>query len=589
LATNRFMAAGDKEGWYTFAWQASEELFEPTNSLFKWMVSAGLFSVVLITLLGSYASGRITNPIRKLQAAAGQVGSGEDVVEVSVESRDEIGELATSFNQMSRDLKKSRQSDQDHMKQLETALGNLGLANQQLKSEIDERLQIEARLAKEKKMAQTYLDNVVDGVITIDTKGIIETFSPAAENIFGYSKAEILGLNISELMPEPYRSEHDAYMKSYLQSGKAKVIGIGREVVGLRKDGKTIPIDLAINEVDFEDGKRFIGVIRDITERKQVEAKLTGFGRILEQSTDEIYIFDAESLKYIQTNHGAVENLGYSSEELLEMTPLDIKPEYTMENFSRLIAPLQAGVKGVVNFETVHKRKNGSLYPVEVRLQYIKTEVQPVFVAIVQDITERIRAQRELEHYAAKLENMVDARTDELNKALDEIKGAKEHLDAIIMSVGDGLMVVESNGRVGILNAAAKKMLNIKSKDVAGQPFGKVFENDILKSELRRLLGEKNMRGKFDIEMPGKLNENPRVIRVRATGFLEERGEPGAFILTMTDVTREQEIDRMKTEFISTAAHELRTPLTSIRGYSELLAERGTVDSEKNRAVCPPD
>jgi PAS domain S-box-containing protein len=114
----------------------------------------------------------------------------------------------------------------------------------------------------------------VDGIITIDERGIVESFNPAAQRLFGYRADEVIGRNVSMLMPEPYQSEHDGYIHSYLRTGRAKIIGIGREVWGLRKDGRVFPMDLAVSEVRIGDRRAFTGIVRDLTERKRMEREL---------------------------------------------------------------------------------------------------------------------------------------------------------------------------------------------------------------------------------------------------------------------------------------------------------------------------
>ena len=118
------------------------------------------------------------------------------------------------------------------------------------------------------------LNSVVDGIISIDEKDIISVFNPAAEKIFGYSKDEVIGKTLNMLMPSSDAKKHDGYMAAYSKTGQAKIIGIGRVVEGMRKDGTIFPMDIAINELEI-DGKRvFTGIVRDITERKKEEQEL---------------------------------------------------------------------------------------------------------------------------------------------------------------------------------------------------------------------------------------------------------------------------------------------------------------------------
>ena len=154
--------------------------------------------------------------------------------------------------------------------------------------------------------------------------------------------------------------------------------------------------------------------------RKQEELT-TRFGRILDNSSNEIYVFDASTLHFIQVNSGARENLGYSMDELTHMTPLSFKPEYTLETFEKLIEPLRSGKKSVIGFETVHKRKDGMLYPVEVKLQLMHKETPPVFIAVIQDITMRKQTEEKLGQYRDHLEELVEERTQELEKSQEQL------------------------------------------------------------------------------------------------------------------------------------------------------------------------
>ena len=128
-----------------------------------------------------------------------------------------------------------------------------------------------ASLISSEKSLQATVENMADGLITIDSKGSIQSFNSAAEGIFGYSQTQVIGENVSMLMPEPFKSKHDSYLTKYSETGKKNIIGIGREVKGLKSDGTLIFIELSVSEITIDDQAIFIGIIRDITEHKKLE------------------------------------------------------------------------------------------------------------------------------------------------------------------------------------------------------------------------------------------------------------------------------------------------------------------------------
>lgn len=152
-----------------------------------------------------------------------------------------------------------------------------------------------------------------------------------------------------------------------------------------------------------------VGTVQDVTERVELEAQQARSARLLDELRSEIYVFNAETLRFTEANAGAVRNLGYSFDELSELTPLDVKPELTAASFAALIAPLRDGRRDQVAFETIHRRKDGSTYPVEVRIHFLASEVPPAFVAVVQDITERVAADAERNRLVSAIEQTADS------------------------------------------------------------------------------------------------------------------------------------------------------------------------------------
>jgi two-component system sensor kinase FixL len=128
--------------------------------------------------------------------------------------------------------------------------------------------------AAESALLRSILDTLPDAMVVIDQHGIVQLFSRAAERLFGYTAAEICGRSVNVLMPSPYREQHDSYIQRYLSTGERRIIGIGRVVVGLRKNGTTFPMELSVGEVRHGEQRLFTGFIRDITERQQTQARL---------------------------------------------------------------------------------------------------------------------------------------------------------------------------------------------------------------------------------------------------------------------------------------------------------------------------
>lgn len=131
-------------------------------------------------------------------------------------------------------------------------------------------------------------ETVIDGILTINEQGIVDSMNPAAARLFGYSEKEVIGNNVSMLMPEPYRGEHDGYLTRYLSTKVPHIIGIGREVEGLRKDGSIFPLRLAVSEVELGERRVFTGIIHDLTDVHEANEKITSLNQKLEAQNEEL-------------------------------------------------------------------------------------------------------------------------------------------------------------------------------------------------------------------------------------------------------------------------------------------------------------
>jgi two-component system, LuxR family, sensor kinase FixL len=140
--------------------------------------------------------------------------------------------------------------------------------------DLSRRVELENQLRASEARWRAIVESAVDGIIVIDSHGRIDAFNPAAERLFGYTEPQVLGHNVDILMPSPYREEHDGYLSRYMATGRAKIIGIGREVTGRRQDGTTFPLHLSVGEISIAGDRKFTGILHDLSARVRVEEQL---------------------------------------------------------------------------------------------------------------------------------------------------------------------------------------------------------------------------------------------------------------------------------------------------------------------------
>lgn len=175
------------------------------------------------------------------------------------------------------------------------ALGVVGLLFAMLfrgtRREMRERHKMEQDLRLSEERLRAIFDTAVEGIIVIGERGLVDRFNPAAERIFGYTADEVVGRNVSMLMPSPHREKHDGYLANYLRTGQKKIIGIGLEVQGQRRDGTTFPMDLSVAEIRLGERRMFTGIVRDVTERKRAQEQQAQLMHELEGANEELRNF----------------------------------------------------------------------------------------------------------------------------------------------------------------------------------------------------------------------------------------------------------------------------------------------------------
>jgi len=266
--------------------------------------------------------------------------------------------------------------------------------------DISERMRAEQEARRTQHFLNAVVENLPNMLFVKDARDLrFVRFNKAAEDLLGYPRAELLGKNDYDFFPKVEADFFTTMDREVLNTGE--LMDIPLESVQTRHRGERWLHTRKIPILDESGRPQYLlGISEDITERKQTEDQAARLGRILERSSNEIYVFDATTLKFTQVNDGARKNLGYTIDELHGLTPVDLKPAFTPEQFRELIEPLRCGDEETLSFETEHKRKDGSRYPVEVRLQFSSVEIPPVFVAVISDITERKQAQERLNYLA---------------------------------------------------------------------------------------------------------------------------------------------------------------------------------------------
>ncbi|MEW6739883.1 MAG: PAS domain-containing hybrid sensor histidine kinase/response regulator [Nitrospirota bacterium] len=302
-------------------------------------------------------------------------------------------------------------------------------------------------------------------------------------------------------------------------------------------DGRTVRLEIAM----------------DITKRKQSEAERNRLLNVLEASLNEIYMFDPDTLRFKYVNAGAVRNLGYSMDELKEMTPLDLKPEFNEGSFRDLIAPLLKYEKEKVIFQTVHRRADGSLYPVDVHLQRIGYDGEKVFLAVILDITER--------------------------------KKTEEFMRGILESVGEGFLVIDPAYRIILANKSYCERTKMSLEEIKGRCCYEVshridkpcFEaGETCAPRHTFETGEACTALHTHYDRDG----NPIYVETRSFPMNDALGNVIAVIEIVDDITEKKRLEdqlreSQKMEAIGKLAggiaHDFNNILTAIMGYGSLL------------------
>lgn len=304
------------------------------------------------------------------------------------------------------------------------------------------------------------VDSAADAIVTADHDGSIVTWNPAAERLFGYTRDAIVGEKLSRLVPERFRSAHEAGLQRVVDTGRTKIIGHTVEVYGLHSDGHEFPIELSLATWVDEERRYFSGIIRDRSERAEMTAALTASERrmeaILESANDAIVSIDTDGL-VVLWNPGAVELFGYSKEEMIGQPVSVVVPERFRDQHIEGVARVSRGGQHHVIGQTVELaglHRSGREFPIELSLATWETGDDRYYSGIIRDITDRKVAED-----AVKVANRT---LNEKNEQLEALSGKLAKY--LSRQVYDSIFT----GRTDVKVESYRKELTVFFSDIQG-------------------------------------------------------------------------------------------------------------------------
>jgi PAS domain S-box-containing protein len=434
-----------------------------------------------------------------------------------------------------------------------------------------------------------------------DMDGNTVYVNQAFANLTGHSKEEIYKLTYWDITPKKYEKEEQVQLESL---SKTKSYG-PYEKEYVHKNGSLIPVLLNGKIVNISGVDYIWSSVEDISFSKTIETKtdLESKSRLIEDSQNEIFIFDFHSLKFLYVNEAARSNIGYSEEELLAMEPVNIKPNISSEVFNDMIKPLISREKDKLNFETVHQRKDGTIYNVDIRLQTGFYAGNEIFVAYIWDISEKIKIEKREEKIVKELGEVL-----QLQKAIQDYSTY-----AIITTTTEGIITS--------FNKAAESMLGYNSEEVVGiespaifHDLDEVVEKSILFSKLLgteiepgfttfTCLPDRNIKSEYEWNYFTK-DGSKILVHLSITALRNSEGQITGYLGISNDITKrkEKEIElhnaklaaekalSIKSDFLANMSHEIRTPMNGILGMTSLLLDetikRESLDKIANIQYC---
>jgi PAS domain S-box-containing protein len=456
------------------------------------------------------------------------------------------------------------------------------------------------------------LDAAVDGIVTIDEEGIIESANPAFSNIFGYDPAEIVGVDIKILMAEAYRGEFDRRLQNLLEQGEYKTIGTGGEAVGLRKDRSVFPIELAFNEVRVPGCRLFAGIIRDISDQKRIEEALRlseeRFSKAFRSSPDALMLARANGVIF-EVNEGFERIFGYTRDEAIGSTAGELGL-FLVEGDRLHVRSLFEEDGRLVDHEIDLQTKSGECRHTSLSVEGITVQGEPCLLVIFRDETERRIAEQKLREsenrYRAIFELSavgqaeVEAETRKflsVNRRYCAITGYSQE-ELLKLKVAD---VTHPDDRAYDEERFDRTLSNLQMEHVSEKRYlrkdGSVRWVDVRGRLMRDADGAPHRIVEIISDITDRrlaenaLRDSERALR-SLNETLEQRVAQRTDELIRANQVLEQR-NRALRDFANVASHDLREPLRKIQTFADLIEEEygagmgeGRAYLERMRAVA---
>lgn len=416
-------------------------------------------------------------------------------------------------------------------------------------------------LNENKTQLQAVLDVILSGVIVIDQYGTIQSVNPAVSKLFGYKKTEMIHKNVNMLMPEPYHSEHNGYLERYKKTGIKKVIGIGRDVEGRKKDGTLFPVNLAVGEMTIEGDRYFVGVLTDVSHRKRMEEQ---YRNLFETMTSGIFAIDPETFRTQRPNPALCRLLGCSPQEIENKTLLDF---HTPEEQSKMTALYEQVCKQELEIlsDISFVRRNGEQLIADMVFSHHQFEGKSWLIAFITDVTR----QKEDKERLGNLTTRLLLATEAAQVGVWDWNVLDNSL------IWDDTMYdiygVDKNTFSGAYEAWQQS----------------VHPDDIQQSEAKLakcLTDGIDFDDQFRVVWP---NGDIRIIKARARVKKDGVGDVVQMIGVNWDVTESEQAKKLleqakeaaesaakaKSLFLANMSHEIRSPMNSVLGFLNIVTE----------------